>query len=57
MGRVTVSMENSRQGGACERVSEVPNGSVGGPCWESGGVILQAACVCFATVFQRGLPV
>lgn len=30
MGRVTVSVENSRQGGGCERVSEVPHGSVGG---------------------------
>ena len=30
MGRVTVSVENSRQGGGCERVSEVPHGSGGG---------------------------
>ena len=30
MGRVTVSVENSRQGGGCERVSEVPHGRVGG---------------------------
>lgn len=44
-------------GGGCERVSEAPHGSVGGPCWKSGGVILQAVCVCSAPVFQQGLPV
>lgn len=41
--------------GGCEWVSVAPCVTMGGPCWESGGVILQAGCMGSATVFECGL--